>query len=377
MPKLERIFCAKHLRTLALFSLQRSIRYFRPANPRATFSVGGLSVPAGFSLEIGMRYFSTLAAATLVLAACGAATPIAPTMREQQLRQERDAAIARAESAERRMAELETSVARATAAALKQLEGLAAGMQVEAAARQAFNAAPPVPTVRPAPDPQAVYAIEPGTSPTLGPADALVTIVRYSEYACPYCEKSRPTMDGLRKKYGQQLRIVDKPFVVHPKTATAPALAACAAQRQGKWQQMDGLLWTNIFELRAFDIDWDDGNGNTGPCWEHDSCRNIEAQARVLRLNLAQFRRDLRDCKIELDSEMQFASSFGIRATPSFFINGRYISGAQPQANFETLIDAELKLAVAAVHNGTPAAQYYQRNVLDAGLPSLVMPPTP
>ncbi len=296
-------------------------------------------------------------------------------MREQQLRQERDAAIARAESAERRMAEMETSVARATAAALKQLEGLTAGMQAEAAARKAINAAPPVPPARPAPDPRAVYAIEPGTSPTLGPADALVTIVRYSEYACPYCEKSRPTMDALRKKYGAQLRIVYKPFVVHPKTATAPALAACAANRQGKWKQMDDLLWTNIYELRAFDTEWDDGNGNTGPCWEHDTCRNVEAQARVLRLNMVQFRRDLRDCKIEIDVEMQTAATFGIRATPSFFINGRYISGAQPQAMFETLIDAELKLAGAAVQNGTPAAEYYQRNVLDTGL--LTLAPTP
>lgn len=333
------------------------------------------SALALFILELAMRYFPTLAATVVVLGACGAAAPSAPTLREQQLQQERDAAIARAESAERRMAEMETSVARVTAATLKQLEGIAAGMQAEAAARNQLAKPPAPPTARSAPNALAVYAIEPGTSPSLGPADALVTIVRYSEYACPFCEKSRPTMDALRKKYGAQLRIVYKPFVVHPKTATAPALAACAAQRQGKWKQMDDLLWTNIFELRAFDTEWDDGNGNTGPCWEHDTCRNIEAQARVLRLNMVQFRRDLRDCKIEIDGEMQAAATFGIRGTPSFFINGRFMSGAQPQAMFETLIDAELKLAVAAVQSGTPAAQYYQRNVLDTGL--LTLAPTP
>ena len=346
MPKLVRIFRANTTSVLALFILERV-----------------------------MRYFPTLTGAALVLGACGAATPSGPTLREQQLQQERDVAVARAESAERRMAEMETSVARVTAATLKQLEGITAGMQAEAEARNLL-AGPPVPRpARSSPNPMAVYAIEPGISPSLGPADALVTIVRYSEYACPYCEKSRPTMDALRKKYGAQLRVVYKPFVVHPKTATAPALAGCAAQRQGKWKQMDELLWTNIYELRAFDTEWDDGNGNTGPCWEHDTCRNIEAQARVLRLNMVQFRRDLRDCKIEIDAEMQTAATFGIGATPSFFINGRYISGAQPQTMFETLIDAELKLAVAAVQNGTPAAEYYQRNVLDTGL--LTLAPTP
>ncbi|MBP9086214.1 MAG: thioredoxin domain-containing protein [Kofleriaceae bacterium] len=321
-----------------------------------------------------MRYIPTWAVTSVLLSACGAATPASPTVREQQLQKERDAAIARAESAERRMADMETSVARATVATLKQLEGIAAGMQAEATAR---NATAPAPPALRSPDPLAVYAIEPGTSPSLGPADALVTIIRYAEYACLYCEKSRATMDALRKKYGSQLRIVYKSFVVHSKTATAPALAACAAQRQGKWKQMDGLLWTNIFEPRAFDTDWDDGQGNTAPCWEHDTCRNIEAQARVLRLNMAKFRRDLRDCKPEIDAEMQGATALGIGGTPSFFINGRFIAGALPQPTFETLIDAELKRATAAVQNGTPAAQYYQRHVLDTGLPALGVTPMP
>ncbi|MBK7540135.1 MAG: thioredoxin domain-containing protein [Myxococcales bacterium] len=99
-------------------------------------------------------------------------------------------------------------------------------------------------------------------NPFKGPADAKVTIVKGYEYACFYCEKVRSTMEEIVKKYGADVRIVYKQFVVHPQTATAPALAACAAHKQGRFEQMDKLLWDKVFSSKNFDKDkMTDGQG--------------------------------------------------------------------------------------------------------------------
>jgi hypothetical protein len=60
-----------------------------------------------------------------------------------------------------------------------------------------------------------------------------------------------------------------------------------------------------------------------------------------------------------------------VSATPSFFINGRFLSGAVPIANFAAIIDDELKKANQRIQQGTPAAQYYQQWVIAKGLKSL------
>ena len=106
----------------------------------------------------------------------------------------------------------------------------------------AAGAAQPRPQ-RAEPDRAKTYSMPVDNDPVDGPADAKVTLVKAYDYACPYCEKVRGTMDDLRKKYGNDLRVVFKQFVVHPQIATAPALAVCAANKQGKFLQMDQLLW--------------------------------------------------------------------------------------------------------------------------------------
>src|SRR5262245_38151103 len=75
------------------------------------------------------------------------------------------------------------------------------------------GAAPRAP--RPEPDASKVYAMAIDGDPVDGPADAKVTIVKAYDYACPYCEKVRDTMDDLRKKYGNDIRIAYKQLVVH------------------------------------------------------------------------------------------------------------------------------------------------------------------
>src|SRR3954470_22333265 len=118
----------------------------------------------------------------------------------------------------------------------------------------AAGAAAPRPQ-RAEPDRAKTYSMPIDNDPVDGPADAKVTLVKAYDYACPYCEKVRDTMDELRKKYGNDVRVVYKQFVVHPQVATAGALAFCAASRQGKANDMDRLLWDKGFKGRQFDKD--------------------------------------------------------------------------------------------------------------------------
>src|SRR5581483_8578661 len=77
---------------------------------------------------------------------------------------------------------------------------------------------------RPEPDKAKTYAVPVDGDPSEGPADAKVTLVKAYDYACPFWEKVRDTRDDLRKKYGNDIRIVYKQFFVHPQIATAGAL---------------------------------------------------------------------------------------------------------------------------------------------------------
>jgi protein-disulfide isomerase len=221
---------------------------------------------------------------------------------------------------------------------------------------------------RPEPDRAKTYAVPIDNAPSLGPADAKVTMVVAHEYACPYCEKARTTLDELRKKYGNDLRMVFKQLVVHPRNATAAALASCAADKQQKYVQMDKLLWDEGFNQRQFDMS-DTATGGGQKCWDApDGCPIVVGFAKKLGLSVSRFKSDMRECQQTLQQGMRELQAFGVAATPSFFINGRFMSGAMPIENFSALIDEELAKADARIAQGTPKRRYYQTPVLDEGL---------
>jgi protein-disulfide isomerase len=228
---------------------------------------------------------------------------------------------------------------------------------------------------RPEPDRSKTYAVPVDNAPSLGPASAKVTMVVAHEYACPYCEKVRPTLDELRKKYGNDLRLVFKQLVVHPRNATASALAICAADKQQKYVQMDKLLWDEGFNLRQLDPS-DTSTGSGGQkCWDTpDGCPIVVGFAKKLGLSVTRFKSDMRECQQSLQRGMRELQTFGVLATPSFFINGRFLSGAMPIESFSALIDEELAKADARIAQGTSKSRYYQQWVLDEGLKSLTPP---
>ncbi|HSK04924.1 MAG TPA: thioredoxin domain-containing protein [Kofleriaceae bacterium] len=248
-------------------------------------------------------------------------------------------------------------------------------------------AAPRAP--RPEPDRSKTYAVPIDGAPFDGPADAKVTLVKAYDYACGYCEKVRGTMDDLKQKYGNDLRIVYKQLVIHPKNAMVAALGFCAAAKQGKHREMDQLIWDKGFNARQLDLTdvplaapaEQPAQGQAQPparpqmvkCWDHpDGCKNVYGYAAELGLNMDKFKADLKgECQAFVANDGRQLSQFGLSSTPSFFVNGRFISGAQPIAQFSALIDEELKKANERIAAGTPAAQYYQQWVMQKGMKSL------
>ena len=216
------------------------------------------------------------------------------------------------------------------------------------------------------PDRSKTYAVPIANNYFDGPADAKITVVKAYEYACPYCQRVIPTLEELKKKYGNDIRIVSKHLVVHPTTATSTALAFCAAQKQGKAKEMDKVLWEKSFSARKFDPD---------KCWEAaEGCPTLNSHAQELQLDMNKFKADLKSCEPMVQQDMRDLQKFGVGATPSFFINGRFISGAVPIDQFTAVIDDELKKANERIQQGTPKAQYYQQWVIDKGLKALEPP---
>jgi protein-disulfide isomerase len=203
------------------------------------------------------------------------------------------------------------------------------------------------------PDPNKVYAVPVAGAPVEGPASAKVTIVKAFEFACPFCQRVTPTLEQLRKDYGDDVRIVYENYIVHPDAATTPALASCAAHKQGKYEQMKKLIWEKGFNANR-DL----------------SRENMDKLATEAGLDMNRYKADIdgEECKKIVQQDHSMLSNFGVRGTPAFFINGRYLSGAQPIQNFKRVIDEELKKANERIQQGTKPEDYYAKFVLEQGL---------
>ncbi|HUH04378.1 MAG TPA: DsbA family protein [Kofleriaceae bacterium] len=164
-----------------------------------------------------------------------------------------------------------------------------------------------------------------------------------------------PTLEQLKKDYNNEIKVVFKNLIVHPGTATIPALASCAANLQGKFEPMYDLIWEKGF--------------NAGRNLSQD---NMEKLAGELGLNMSKFKADMEgDCKKIVEQEQSEMRAVGARGTPAFFINGRFLSGAQPIENFKAIIDDELKKANDRIAKGTSVENYYEEWVMKKGKKTL------
>jgi predicted DsbA family dithiol-disulfide isomerase len=178
-------------------------------------------------------------------------------------------------------------------------------------------------------------------SPLIGPTDAQwgaptapVAIVVFSDFECPYCAMGRESLEHVRDRYSPtQVRIVWKhsPLRRHPNAR--PAAEAAEGVR---------VLAGNDAFWRFHDLAFADQRSLTSESYarwaEQAGLRDLAA--------LAQGQRDGR-FSAKVSDDLELGRQIGIKATPSFVINGSVVEGAQPLDELAPLIDAELGAAGA------------------------------
>lgn len=218
----------------------------------------------------------------------------------------------------------------------------------------------------PEPDPAATYAatLTPN-DPSEGPTDAKVTIVEGYEFLCPFCYLANPTVEQIAAKYPKDVRIVAKYLIIHGQPAIMPGLMACAAAKQGKYSAFKQGIWSHFFKM----------GDNGRPQMQQDNINQqaIEGIAKDAGLDMDKLKTDTTsaDCQGWLASSQELLHALGANATPAFFINGRFISGAQSFDKFDEIIKEELAKADKAIAGGVAQKDYYQKEVIEKGLPKV------
>ena len=220
-------------------------------------------------------------------------------------------------------------------------------------------AAAPQPA-RPQPDPNAVYRVPvTAAQPVRGPADALVTMVVVSDFQCPFCSRVEPTVTQLREQYGNDLRVVwrNNPLPFHENAGPAAELAMEAFEQQGSdgfWRMHDTLFEHQTALART----------------------DLEGYAQAQGLNMTAVRNalDNNTHQASITADQDLARQLGASGTPSFFINGRNLRGAQPIEAFRTAIDAARTEATARVAAGTPRARVYDALTAEGATAQVMLP---
>ena len=156
-----------------------------------------------------------------------------------------------------------------------------------------------------------------------------MTIVVFSDFECPFCARSEATLRALIEQYGGKVRLAWKnhPLPFHA-SARLAAKAALAAGEQGKFWEYHDVLFAH---QDALDV------------------ASLERYAKDLGLDLDRFRRAMADPGAEaaIAADDTEAARLGVTGTPTFFVNGRKILGAQPLAKFQAGVERALAEAAA------------------------------
>ena len=197
---------------------------------------------------------------------------------------------------------------------------------------RAYDTTQPVPDVQPPSQPTPA-ATGPQTftitkdNHVRGNFDAPVTIVEFSDFECPYCERHYGTLQQVLKDYGDKVRLVYKhfPLSFHPQAEKAAEATECASE-QGKFWEMHDKIFENQALLQG-------------------GVTQLKAWAQDLKLNTGAFNTCLDSGKMAqmIAQDQQEGSTKGVDGTPGTFINGQFVEGgAIPYTSFKLLIDAAL-----------------------------------
>jgi protein-disulfide isomerase len=170
------------------------------------------------------------------------------------------------------------------------------------------------------------YDVPVDDDPALGPANAAITIIEFSDFQCPFCTRWHDEVwSRLKAEYPSQVRLVYRDFPltsIHPDAIPAAEAANCANEQGAYWDYHNKLFAAEL------------GLGREA----------LDQYASELNLDAASFKKcvDERRYQAEVENDLNYAMNLGVRSTPTFFINGIALVGAQPYEIFKDVIDKEL-----------------------------------
>jgi protein-disulfide isomerase len=158
---------------------------------------------------------------------------------------------------------------------------------------------------------------------TQGPKNAQVTLVEFADYECPYCQKVAPDVKRLTADFGGKVSFAfkDFPLPMHTRAEKAAEAARCASKQNKFWEFHDEL-----FRSKELDVD------------------QLKAQARALKLDSEQFDKclDSGEEAADVGRDKEEGNHLGINGTPSFFVNGHFMSGALDYVTLRQAIEQQL-----------------------------------
>ena len=167
--------------------------------------------------------------------------------------------------------------------------------------------------------------VETEDDPSIGSHEAVLTIVEFGDFGCPYCGRASYSVRRLASKYGDQVRVIYRDFPVtdiHPQAQLAAEAAECAHEQGKFWEYHDKLFQNQD------DFDYEDlGNYARQVGLDVDSFADCLAEERY------------RD---EVTEDFAAGVAAGVKGTPTFFFNGTRVQGAIPDELFEMIVEAYL-----------------------------------
>ena len=175
-------------------------------------------------------------------------------------------------------------------------------------------------------EPQFVrYEVASEGFPSIGPENAPITIVEFSDYQCPFCRRwHEDVYQPLLNAYPGKIKLVYRQLPltsIHPDAFPAAEAAMCAGDQNAYWPFHDKLFSNDSLGSAAY-----------------------TQYAQDLALDMTAFESCITERKYQeaVQADLDFAVNLGVRSTPTFFINGLAVVGAQPLDVFKQVIDKEL-----------------------------------
>jgi protein-disulfide isomerase len=169
--------------------------------------------------------------------------------------------------------------------------------------------------------------VETTDDPFWGDPQAALVMVEFSDFGCPYCKQNAPTIQRLRQEYGNKIKFIYRDFpltYVHPYALIAAQAGSCAHE-QGRFWDFHDLL----FEIQG----------------QYETEDDLIAYADSLEYDVTRFSQCLKSGKYEAEAQndLQEGIRFGVKGTPTFYINGVQLSGVVRYETFKALIDRFLE----------------------------------